>query len=93
MHGPALHQHIRPVDTSAHHGIFPSSNKSLQPTVQTPDIAPSDEQPPAVPDAPAASQQTFEQVPSYGTTQFRRLTVTSLLLLANLVQVILSSFK
>ncbi|KAJ5278740.1 hypothetical protein N7478_004112 [Penicillium angulare] len=91
MEGPALHQHIVPAETSsAHNAIFPSSSKKLQPSLRPIDYGPSDERIQTVPDDPAASQNAFEQVPSYGTTQFRRLTVTSLLLLANLVQMIVN---
>lgn len=37
---------------------------------------------------PETGQPIFERVPSHGTTQARRLTVTVLLILANLVQVL-----
>lgn len=82
MDGPALHQHIRPIDSSIEGPSFSSPSKG--PHVSQQAISP---EVPIVSE-PAAPQQTFEQVPSYGTSQFRRLTVTSLLLLANLVQVL-----
>lgn len=81
MDGPSLHQHIRPVASTLEETGLSSTPKS--PHVSQQSV--SHEAP--IVSEPAAPQQTFEQVPSYGTSQFRRLTVTSLLLVANLVQV------
>ncbi|KAJ5697245.1 major facilitator superfamily domain-containing protein [Penicillium malachiteum] len=80
MDGPSLHQHIRTIDTSSTHHASSSSSKA--PHVSQHIVIPAT---PEVPDVPLSNQQTFEQVPSYGTTQFRRVTVTSFLLLANIM--------
>ncbi|KAJ6037310.1 major facilitator superfamily domain-containing protein [Penicillium herquei] len=85
MDGPSLHQHIRTLDTSSAHHV--SSLSSKTPHISQNLVTPAT---PEVLEAPLSSQQTFEQVPSYGTTQFRRVTVTTLLLLANLVQMIVN---
>jgi hypothetical protein len=81
----ALHYEIQP-DKRSSAPVLPSSANS---SPQTLEQASNGQQVSVDADLPPhTGQVVFERVPSHGTTQTRRLAVTALLVLANLVQVI-----